>query len=245
MHLVVLDLQVEYRKKGVDWSWDSIHWSNSGARECRGLSTTRFANRWEMRDCLGSGDCRSCNDAVPGVCCTWCKLIIMAWIDGEGWLNFAFVGDGRVEDKKQADERIWGKNILENWDIREFHVRDNWPFPIRRVRPPIWGLLNPNRQVVPRISHIHSYPPYCSHIHPPSRIPILNSTITAEHKVKSSLSISPCHDLELAPSTAYTESTASTHHCRFSLHSQDYKLTIECSFSFRRASLYDQQPPLH
>jgi len=32
-----------------------------------------------------------------------------------------------------------------------------------------------------------------------------NSTIMAEHKVKSSLSISPCHDHELTPSTAYTK----------------------------------------
>jgi len=32
-----------------------------------------------------------------------------------------------------------------------------------------------------------------------------NSTIIAEHNVKSSLSISPCHDHELAPSIAYTE----------------------------------------
>jgi len=32
-----------------------------------------------------------------------------------------------------------------------------------------------------------------------------NSTIIAEHKVKSSLSISPCHDHELTPRTAYTE----------------------------------------
>jgi len=32
-----------------------------------------------------------------------------------------------------------------------------------------------------------------------------NSTIIAEHKVKSSLFMSPCHDHELTPSTAYTE----------------------------------------
>jgi len=32
-----------------------------------------------------------------------------------------------------------------------------------------------------------------------------NSNIITEHKVKSSLSISPCHDHELTPSTAYTE----------------------------------------
>jgi hypothetical protein len=34
---------------------------------------------------------------------------------------------------------------------------------------------------------------------------IHNSTIITEHKVKSSLSISPCHDHELAQSTASTE----------------------------------------
>jgi len=50
-----------------------------------------------------------------------------------------------------------------------------------------------------------------------------NCTIIAEHKAKSSLSISPCHDHQLTPSTAYTEysihrvqhtpSTASTQDC--------------------------------
>jgi len=32
-----------------------------------------------------------------------------------------------------------------------------------------------------------------------------NSNVITEHKVKSSLSISPCHDSELTPSSAYTE----------------------------------------
>jgi len=67
-----------------------------------------------------------------------------------------------------------------------------------------------------------------------------NSTIITEHRVRSSLSISPCHDRELAPSIAYTEysiqrvqhtpSTASIQDCLSSLHSHDYKLTPECSF---------------
>jgi len=79
-----------------------------------------------------------------------------------------------------------------------------------------------------------------------------NSTVIAEHKVKSSLSISPCHDHELTPSTAYTEysihrvqhtpSTASTQDCLSSLHSHGYELTPDCSFSFRRASLHDRTP---
>jgi len=47
-----------------------------------------------------------------------------------------------------------------------------------------------------------------------------NSTIIAEPKVKSSLSISPCHDHELTPSTAYTEykNTPSTAYTEYSIH---------------------------
>jgi len=85
-----------------------------------------------------------------------------------------------------------------------------------------------------------------------------NSSIIAEHKVKSSLSISPCHDHELTlkysihrvphmPSTAFhqvqhTPSTASTQDCLSSLHSHDYELTPECSFSFRCTSIHDWPP---
>jgi len=31
--------------------------------------------------------------------------MIMAWRDREGWLNFVFLGHGRVEDEKERDER--------------------------------------------------------------------------------------------------------------------------------------------
>jgi hypothetical protein len=75
------------------------------------------------------------------------------------------------------------------------------------------------------------------------------STIIAEHKVKLSLSILPCHDHELAPRIAYTEysiyqvqhtqSTASIQDCLSSLHSRDHKMTSECSFSFWRASPWE------
>jgi hypothetical protein len=75
------------------------------------------------------------------------------------------------------------------------------------------------------------------------------STIIAEHKVKSSLSISLCHDHEWAPSIAYTAysihwvqhtpNTASIEDCLSSLHSHDYELTAECSFSFRRTSPFE------
>ena len=93
----------------------------------------------------------------------------------------------------------------------------------------------------------------CSSSSPISLVLILNSTILAEHKVKSSLLISPCHDCESTPSTAYTEyrihwvlhtpCTASTQDCVSFLHSHDYYLTPEYSFSFQRASLHDWPPP--
>ena len=113
-----------------------------------------------------------------------------------------------------------GEIIMRNWDLREFRVRVNWPSPIRQVQvlirrviTPIRGLLNPIRpllnpikQVILLISHSRSYPPYRSHLHPPS-LAFLSTTLPSsqEHKVKSSLSISPCHHHELTPSAAYGE----------------------------------------
>jgi hypothetical protein len=34
----------------------------------------------------------------------------MALRDREGWLNFVFLGNGRIENKKERDERLWGKS---------------------------------------------------------------------------------------------------------------------------------------
>ena len=54
---------------------------------------------------------------------------------------------------------------------------------------------------------------------PISLVLVHNSTIIAEHKVKSSLTISPCHDHELAPSIAYTE---------YSIHRVQHPSKIVC-----------------
>jgi len=111
-----------------------------------------------------------------------------------------------------------GEIIMMNWDLREVGVQVSWPSLIRQVRIPIWWvltsigvLLNPIRQVVHLISHSPSYPPYHSHPHPPS-CAFSSTTLPSshEHKVKSSLSISPCHHHELMLSAAYTE--CSIHH---------------------------------
>jgi len=150
-----------------------------------------------------------------------------------------------------------GANHHEKLVLREFGVGVNLPSPIQQVRVPIRSITTPIRdlpnairQVVPLISHIWSYPPHCSHLHPPSLFLVHNCTIITEHNVKSSLPISPCHDHELTPSTAYTEysihrvqhtpSTASAQDRLSALHSHDYELTPECSI--RRASLHDQPP---
>jgi len=109
-----------------------------------------------------------------------------------------------------------GEIIMRIWDLREFCVRVNlwspiWQVcvPIRCAITPIQGLPNPFRQVVPLISHIHSYPPQHTHLNPPSLCLIFNSTIIAEYNVKSSLSISLCHDHELTLSIAYTKYSVS------------------------------------
>jgi hypothetical protein len=165
-----------------------------------------------------------------------------------------------VELRMRKREMIGdGGNHHEKLGLREYCVWVNLPSPKRQVRvliqwviTPICSLLNPIRQFVPLISHIHLYPPYHSHLYPPSLFLAHNSTIIAEHKAKSYLSISPCHDHEVILCTAYTQysihriqhtpNTAYTQDCLTSLHSNDYKLTTECSFSFRCASLQDWPP---
>jgi hypothetical protein len=87
--------------------------------------------------------------AVLGVCYTLCLLMIMAWKNRERWFDFMFSGNGRVENKKERDKRRW-EIIMRNWDLREYGVWVNLPFPIWQVWLPIWhvmtliqGLLNP------------------------------------------------------------------------------------------------------
>ena len=103
--------------------------------------------------------------------------------------------------------------IMRNGDFREYRVQVDVPspicqvhVPIRGIITPIRGLLNPIWQVVLLMSHIRWDPPYRSYLHPVS-LSFLSTTLPSseEHKVKSSLFISPCHDHELTPSAAYTE----------------------------------------
>jgi len=64
---------------------------------------------WDER--LATGISRFWVDALIGLCCTRCELMIMEWGVREGSLNFIFLGDIRVEDKKERDQRRRGKSL--------------------------------------------------------------------------------------------------------------------------------------
>jgi len=133
--------------------------------------------------------------------------------------------------------------IMQRWDLREFHVRVNWPLLIRQVpvmipqvKAPVWGLPNPIRQVVLQISHRHSYPPYCAHLHPPS-LCFSSTTLPSSqaHQVQSSLSVFPCHHHEFTMSAAYTEysihrvqHTPNTAYTVYSIHRVQHTPRIVC-----------------
>ena len=114
---------------------------------------------------------------------------------------------------RQREIRVHGGNHHEKLGLREFRVRVNCQSPIQQV--PVlnrWviiliqSFLNSIRQVVLRIAHSRLDPPYRSHFRPPSLS--FSSTIlpsSQEHKVKSSLYISPCHHHELTLSAAHTQ----------------------------------------
>jgi len=141
-----------------------------------------------------------------------------------------------------------GGNQHERLGLRECCVRVNLPSPTRQVRvqirrelTPIRGLPNPMRQVVPLISHIRSYPPYHSHLHPPS-LSFSSTTQPSSQNTKLSHPSLSLHDMIMSwHQVQHPPSTASTQDFLSSLYSH-YELTPECSFSFRRASLHDRPP---
>jgi hypothetical protein len=131
-------------------------------------SDGRCVTGWE-RDTVNLGMMQYSLYAALGVCCTLCQLSIIAGRYTEGWLNVVFLGDGRVEDEKEGDQRNC-KIIIRILDLREFHIGVSWPSKMLWVWVPIWwvitlirSLLNQIRQVIRLISHVRSYAPHCSH----------------------------------------------------------------------------------
>jgi len=127
--------------------------------------------------------------------------------------------DGRVGDKKERDGdedesdmedmsgyeksgvRLAWLGVEVTWLGLEDHVSVLVPAGSGLV-PAVSGMVN-------WLAHEIVSSPSFSWWFPPSPLIslflVLNSTITKEHEVKSSLSISPCHNHELTPSTAYTK----------------------------------------
>ena len=59
--------------------------------------------------------------AVLSVCCTRCQLMITAWRDREGRLNFVFCDDGWVVDEKYRERGWrweWSRGYEQIWEIR-------------------------------------------------------------------------------------------------------------------------------
>jgi len=166
-----------------------------------------------------------------------------------------------------------GQIILRNWDLRELCVRVNLPSPIWQVRVPNWciftliqGLPNPIRQVIPQISHIHSYPPHRSHLHPPSLF-LSSITLPLSQNMKLShpspslhVMILSWHGVQRTPNTAYTEysihrvqHTPSTAYTEYSIHRvQHTPSTAYTKYSIHRvqhkpstASTQDSLSSLH
>jgi len=137
--------------------------------------------------------------------------MIVAWRDGEGRLADVPIGNNIAEDMKEKDERRW-EIIIRNWNLREFHVGVNLPFPIWQVWHLILSVLTPGRYlqntirpVVPLLSHFHSYLPYHSHFDIPSHFLIHNSTIIAAHNGESSRFNSPSYGHEVIQSQPYPD----------------------------------------
>jgi len=138
--------------------------------------------------------------------------MIMAWRDREEWFNFVFCDDGRVVDEQERNGGwgwVWCGGYERIWEIKGTTCQ------IGLGRPSINEITHRIRTRTCRIRDgemtrtWHSLSPSVSSCFAPSLLIslllVLNSAVTQEHEVKSSLSISPCHDQVLTANTAYTE----------------------------------------
>jgi hypothetical protein len=114
-----------------------------------------------------------------------------------------------------------GEIIKRNWDLTDFGVQVNLPSRILPVGVLFQGAITPRQachnQIKPSGTRDISYPlvvTSCSSSSLISLFLVQNSTIIAEYQVMSSRSMSPYHDCELTPSTAYIE--CSIHRLQYS-----------------------------
>jgi hypothetical protein len=82
------------------------------------------------------------------------------------------LGNGQVKNEKRERWEEMGEIIMRNRNSGELRVQVDSPYPIRQVQVPIWHVITPTQcdpssiwQVIPLISHICLYPPYCPCLH--------------------------------------------------------------------------------
>jgi len=121
-----------------------------------------------------------------------------------------FLGDCRVEDEKVRNERTWGKSSSE--------IGTGENFVCEPIYHPRWGTsANPasdhtvtrssqpnNASSTADFSDLLKSSTLFSSSSPNSPFHVHNFTVITEHQVTSSLSVTPCDDSQLTPSTAYT-----------------------------------------
>ena len=130
-------------------------------------------------------------------------LWIMAWRDREEWLNFVFSGDGRGGGTNHH-EKLGLKRILCASQCTIPDTAGMCPDPLCDYTD--MRSLQPNQASrTPDFSYPILSSTSFSSSSPISLFLVHNITIIAEHQVKSSVSISLCHDQELTLSTPYTE----------------------------------------
>jgi len=58
--------------------------------------------------------------AILGACCTLYELMIIAWRDTEGWLDFVFCSDGWIVDEEErwVEDLEWYGGYEQIWEIR-------------------------------------------------------------------------------------------------------------------------------
>jgi len=125
-------------------------------------------------------------------------------------------------------------------------VQANLPSPIqevqvliRHVSTPLWGLINPIRQVVPLTSHIPLYRTHHSHLHLPSLSflsttpPSLQNTKLSHPSVSHHVMIMSRHQVQYTPSTYIhqVQHTRSTAYTKYSIHR---RLFVFPAFSWLR-----------
>jgi len=114
--------------------------------------------------------------------------------------------------KRKIGMRGYGENHHEKWGLKRIPCASHFTIPDTAGTSPNPACNNADTRWFQSNqggrTPDFSYPLVITSFSSSSPIPLFlihNSTIIAEHKVKSSLSISPCHVQELTPSTAYTE----------------------------------------